>query len=94
MPDRSARSRKLAATVLVLCGAVTALTGCQPAAGPQPKAEVSRAPFLVDQDFFDPDVIDADGVYIAATSNSYSENIQTATSTDLAVSSACSWSIY
>ena len=46
--------------------------------------EPTLAPFLVDQDFADPDLLEADGEYFAFATNTRGVNVQVATSDDLA----------
>ena len=64
-------------------GLAVVLAGCagQPAA--EPAETDGPAPFLIDQDFPDPDVWEADGGYVAFATNSPGVNIQVATSDDL-----------
>lgn len=77
-----ASSARVAATgvFLALLGGV--LAGCS--SPPAPAAETELAPFLIDQDFPDPDLLEADGGYVAFATNSRAVNVQFATSDDLA----------
>ncbi|WP_309102789.1 glycoside hydrolase family 43 protein [Microbacterium sp.] len=58
-----------------------ALVACAPAAPSSPTP--SPAAFLIDRDFADPDVVEADGRYVAFAINSRGGNVQFATSEDL-----------
>lgn len=68
----------------VLLGSVV-LVGCssQPESDPESLPEPTVAPFLIDQDFPDPDVLEADGQYVAFATNTAGVNVQYATSADL-----------
>ncbi|HEX5860149.1 MAG TPA: glycoside hydrolase family 43 protein [Microbacterium sp.] len=58
-----------------------ALVGCTPPPAPDPSPTI--APFAIDQDFADPDVLEVDGEYVAFAINTRGVNVQTATSDDL-----------
>ena len=63
--------------------AVLALAGCTTAPGSEPQPSATLAPFAIDQDFADPDVLHADGEYIAFATNTAGVNVQAGTSEDL-----------
>jgi arabinan endo-1,5-alpha-L-arabinosidase len=69
---------------ILAVSAVLALAGCTPAPAPEPQASDTLAPFAIDQDFPDPDVLQADGEYIAFATNTGAVNVQAGTSDDLA----------
>lgn len=76
------------AVVSVLLAGVLALgvSGCAtttPGAAPGAALDVSPAPFAIDQDFADPDVLLVDDTYYAYATNSLVANVQYATSSDL-----------
>lgn len=77
--------RRLALAAVAALAAAT-LAGCAAASDPAPEAsEDGPAPFLIDQDFPDPDLLEAEaeGEYVAFATNSRGANIQFATSSDL-----------
>lgn len=78
MTDAVARRGFAVAAILVLA---TGALGCSAEADPEPTVE--RAPFLIDQDFADPDVVAADGGYVAFATENQGSNVQFATSADL-----------
>lgn len=57
------------------------LAGCAPEPAPAPPPALE--PFLIDQDFADPDLLEADGGYVAFATNTRGVNVQAATSDDL-----------
>ncbi|MFS0866616.1 glycoside hydrolase family 43 protein [Microbacterium sp. 179-B 1A2 NHS] len=74
---------------LVVTGLVALLVGgCAAASEPGPASTPSPAPdpgaFVLDEDFPDPDVIEADGGYVAFATGSHGLNIRVARSDDLA----------
>lgn len=74
--------------VAVAAAAVTLLAGCGPtgAAVSSPGDETAAdatAPFVLDQDFPDPDVLETGGMYYAYATNGGGFNVQVATSPDL-----------
>ncbi len=73
-------SRRVFAAVALLALAAGAV-GCSAPDVPEPAAE--RAPFLIDQDFADPDVIASGSGYVAFATENHGANVQFATSTDL-----------
>lgn len=78
MTDPVARRVFAAAAVIAVAAGIT---GCSGEAAPEPT--VQRAPLLIDQDFADPDVVEADGTYVAFATENQGANVQFATSTDL-----------
>lgn len=77
------RRRRLRRGVLAAaCALAAVLAGCAGTSAPAPTPE--PAPFLIDRDFADPDVVAVDGQYVAFAINSRGGNVQFATSTDLA----------
>jgi arabinan endo-1,5-alpha-L-arabinosidase len=68
------------AAVLILLMGATLAACTTPSA---PVDEPTTAPFLLDQDFPDPDVLQADGEYAAFATNTPGINVQVATSDDL-----------
>lgn len=65
-----------------IAAAALAVGGCS--GDPASTATSSRpAPFAIDQDFPDPDVLEVGGTYYAYATNSAAANVQVATSTDL-----------
>ena len=72
---------KAAAAGMLAASLGGALAGC--ASSPAPAEEPATAAFLIDQDFPDPDVLEADGAYVAFATNSRAVNVQFATSDDL-----------
>jgi beta-xylosidase len=79
MRDAAARVGGGAVVILaVLAGGL----GCS--AEPDAEATPDLAPFLIDQDFADPDVVEGDSGYVAFATENQGANVQFATSTDLA----------
>jgi len=66
---------------LAACLAAVLLAGCAPS--PPPASTPAPAAFLIDRDFADPDVIEANGSYVAFATNARGGNVQFATSEDL-----------
>ncbi|MET0860012.1 MAG: glycoside hydrolase family 43 protein [Microbacterium sp.] len=76
------RSLARVAAVGILAASVGGMVaGCAPQAAPAD--EPALAPFLIDQDFADPDLLEADGSYVAFSTNAVGLNVQFATSDDL-----------
>lgn len=71
------------AAVFVTAAAVLAgvLAGCAPPSTPAPPSTLE--PFLIDQDFADPDILAVDGGYVGFSSDTRGVNVQFATSDDL-----------
>lgn len=65
-----------------IAAAVIAVSGCS-SAYHSASPSSSAAPFAIDQDFPDPDVLQVGGTYYAYATNSHAANVQVATSTDL-----------
>jgi arabinan endo-1,5-alpha-L-arabinosidase len=78
-------TRPRAAVALLGCAVLAALGGCAGGAASEGEATgvVDPAPFLIDQDFPDPDVLLVGDTYYAYATNSLIANVQYATSTDL-----------
>ncbi len=75
-------SRAKVAAVGILAAVVVGTTaGCAQQAPAEP--EPTLAAFLIDQDFPDPDLVEADGSYVAFSTNTGGVNVQFATSDDL-----------
>lgn len=76
-------AKKLASTVAasIILALGVGVVGCSGEA--EPEATVERAPFLIDQDFADPDVVHGDDGYVAFATENQGANVQFATSTDL-----------
>jgi beta-xylosidase len=62
---------------------VAVLAGCAGEPAAEPSASDGPAAFLIDQDFPDPDILEAEGEYVAFATNSPGINVQFATSPDL-----------
>ncbi|WP_419819401.1 glycoside hydrolase family 43 protein [Glaciibacter flavus] len=82
---RSARSRIALALGLVAGAIALTLTGCSgsPTADESSSSADSHPPFLIDQDFPDPDLLTVDDTTYAYATNSRAVNIQFATSKNL-----------
>ncbi|MFE1665677.1 glycoside hydrolase family 43 protein [Microbacterium sp. P02] len=78
---RASVRRAALGVALVLATGAGTLTACAPP--PEPAAGPTIAPFLIDQDFADPDVLEVDGQYVAFAINTGGVNVQFATSDDL-----------
>jgi arabinan endo-1,5-alpha-L-arabinosidase len=74
-------SRKAAALGAVAVTLAGVLLGCAPQPAPEPSPTLEA--FLIDQDFPDPDVLEANGQYVAFATNTRGVNVQLATSDDL-----------
>lgn len=79
MTDTARLAPAVAAGILLALG--VGVVGCSAPA--ELETAVERAPFLIDQDFADPDVVEGDGVYVAFATENQGANVQFATSTDL-----------
>lgn len=79
----SRRMRSARALAVLSVALVAVLAGCAGEPDAEPSASDGPAPFLIDQDFPDPDVLEADGEYVAFATNSPAANVQFATSPDL-----------
>lgn len=69
--------------IVAACLVGVVLAGCAPSPAPAASPTPAAAAFLIDRDFADPDVIEADGHYVAFATNSRGVNVQFATSSDL-----------
>jgi beta-xylosidase len=80
--------RRAAAAVLVLalagCGGGAEAEDEPAAASSSPAGPAADGNPVLDEDFPDPDILEVDGTYYAYATNSSTENVQVATSTDLA----------
>ena len=81
------RASTVAASIILALG--VGVVGCSGEA--EPEATVERAPFLIDQDFADPDVVHGDDGYVAFATENQGANVQFATSTDLVTWDAVSY---
>ncbi|WP_394279846.1 glycoside hydrolase family 43 protein [Microbacterium sp.] len=78
-----------AALVAMGIAALLTVAGCAaPAPEPAPAESPAAGGFVLDEDFPDPDVIEADGEYVAFATGSHGLNIRVARSADLA-----SWTV-
>jgi beta-xylosidase len=81
------RGAVAAAAVLVLAGCGGSDGGDdgagQPAASSSPTGAAADGNPVLDEDFPDPDILEVDGTYYAYATNSSTQNVQVATSTDL-----------
>ncbi|MCW2742791.1 MAG: hypothetical protein JWR45_3213 [Blastococcus sp.] len=86
---RRAGAAALALVVLSGCGGGTATDGAgstaagSTAAGSSPAGAEADGNPVLDEDFPDPDVLEVDGTYYAYATNTATQNVQLATSTDL-----------
>jgi beta-xylosidase len=84
---RAGRAARTGPALLASALLVLTVSGCSaadsPAPADDPEATSALAPRVVDQDFPDPDVMEADGTYHAYATNGPGQNIRHATSTDL-----------
>jgi arabinan endo-1,5-alpha-L-arabinosidase len=76
------KAAALAAAVVAVLLSACATGGGEPTA-PEESEQPSIAPFAIDQDFPDPDVLEHEGTYFAYATNIPGTNVQLATSTDL-----------
>jgi arabinan endo-1,5-alpha-L-arabinosidase len=89
LPGRVARRRVIiGATGLIGASAlVLTLGGCSAGSSDDPadssSSDSTLAPFVIDQDFPDPDVLAVEGGYVAYATNSPGLNVQSAISSDL-----------
>ncbi|SFN51811.1 glycoside hydrolase family 43 protein [Mycetocola miduiensis] len=79
--NQAKRAVALGAVFGVLAGA---FVGCAPQPAPASDPVSKLEPFLIDQDFADPDILEADGKYVAFATNTRGVNVQFATSDDRA----------
>jgi arabinan endo-1,5-alpha-L-arabinosidase len=79
---RAAAGVLLAAAVLTGCGDEGS-TGAAASSSPAESSPTADAGPVIDQDFPDPDVLEVEDTYYAYATNSGTDNVQVATSTDL-----------
>ena len=69
--------------VLACVAAVALVSGCATQAATPDETPALSSSFVIDQDFPDPDIVQADGQYLAFATNSPAANVQWASSADL-----------